>query len=170
MGDRSDLSFSVDNTLGRLARWLRLLGHDSSWDPERPLREALARARAEGRVLLTRSRELERAGLSPPPAGYLRVDSGHPREQLNEVGAHWPIFDDARPFTLCSRCNGVLEEAEPTWARARVPPFVARTQERFRFCPGCSQVYWGATHAEAMVRFLGSIAHRLGQEIPLGVR
>jgi uncharacterized protein with PIN domain len=39
---------------------------------------------------------------------------------------------------------------DPEAARPRVPPFVARTQERFRGCPACGRIYWAATHAARM--------------------
>jgi hypothetical protein len=62
---------------------------------------------------------------------------------------------DLRPrpadlFSRCLRCNLPLVDADREAARARVPPFVARTQERFRRCPGCGRLYWRASHVRRM--------------------
>jgi uncharacterized protein with PIN domain len=53
-------------------------------------------------------------------------------------------------FSRCLRCNVPLEEIPPEEAAPEVPPYVARTQERFRRCPRCRRIFWRATHAERM--------------------
>jgi|YelNatPaOPRAMG01_1025707.scaffolds.fasta_scaffold05351_2 uncharacterized protein with PIN domain len=132
--------------LARLARWLRLLGADTIFDPNLGGAAMLARARAEGRVMLTRDKRLRTA----PDVLYL--ESNDFRGQLREVMRRYP-FDRAKAgFTRCSRCNSLLVEVGREALRRRVPPFVYASFERFAECPGCGRIYWGATHLERMTR------------------
>lgn len=159
------LSFSLDSSVGRLARWLRLLGHDAAWERGDSLTAALLRARAEKRILLTRSRDLVRLGLTQPPAGFLCIESGLLDEQLIEVARRYSIFEVAVLFSRCSRCNLPTEELAAHEARRLVPPFVAKTQDRYQRCPSCGQVFWKATHATAMLQRLREAARRSGQRL-----
>jgi len=71
------------------------------------------------------------------------------RQVLTELGLH---PDPARFLGRCLRCNALLEPIEAETARARVPPWVARTHDEFRACPACGRVYWRGTHAERMAK------------------
>lgn len=145
--------FAVDAMLGRLARWLRILGHDVAY--ERHLRGAeLARcARREGRLLLTRDTRLLRDPELPP---HVFIASDRFREQLAQVAAAVPL-DRAAPLTRCLRCNRALEPTDREAVRDRVPPFVFATQERFRTCPRCHRVFWAATHRTRMLTELAAL-------------
>jgi uncharacterized protein with PIN domain len=138
--------------LARLARWLRLLGADTIFDPAAGGAAMLARARAEGRVMLTRDKRLRTA----PDVLYL--ESNDFRGQLREVLRRCP-FDRARAaFSRCSRCNCVLVEVGREAVQRRVPPYVYASNERFAECPGCGRIYWGATHLERIKREIERIA------------
>lgn len=158
--------FSLDSSLGRLARWLRLLGHDAAWRAGDDLPMALLRARVEERILLTRSKGIARLGLQWPPEGGMTLGSERPADQLVEIARRFPIFETARPFSRCSECNELLRPAETAWARTRVPEFVARTQTRFDLCPACGKLYWRATHASPILAALKSSARRAGRAFP----
>jgi uncharacterized protein with PIN domain len=159
--------FSLDSSLGRLARWLRLLGHDAAWCQGDGLEAALGRAREEGRCLLTRSRELGKRGLVLPPSGGRVLVSDHLIDQLVEIAGVWPIFATADPFSRCADCNEALLPAAVEWARERVPEFVARTQTSYRTCPRCNRIFWNATHSAAIVRTFAEAARRARQEFRL---
>jgi uncharacterized protein with PIN domain len=161
------LSFSLDSSLGRLARWLRLLGHDAAWDVGDDLAAARRRARAEKRILLTRSHDLQRLGLTQPPAGMLCIESTVLDEQLAEVARAYPIFRKASPFSRCSHCNLATIAVPPAAALPHVPPFVAKTQDHYRRCPSCGRIFWRATHAAAIQRRLRECAKRARQTLSL---
>ncbi|HLK12228.1 MAG TPA: Mut7-C RNAse domain-containing protein [Candidatus Binatia bacterium] len=145
--------FAVDVMLGRLARWLRILGHDVVYQPQLRGR-ALARvARREGRWLLTRDTRLLRERELPP---HLFVTSDHFREQLRQVAAAVPLGRTA-PLSRCLDCNRALEEAARDVVRERVPAYVWTTQERFLRCPRCGKLYWGATHRRRMLAELAAL-------------
>jgi uncharacterized protein with PIN domain len=131
--------------LGTLAKWLRLLGYDTAYDNVAADPELARRARAEGRVLLTRDRELSaRRGLRT-----VLIQSEVLEEQVREVqAALGPPPDPA--LSRCAVCNTELELIAPADVASRVPPYVLRTQSDFRRCPGCGRVYWPGTHVEEM--------------------
>ena len=160
-------SFSLDNSLGRLARWLRLLGHDAAWERGDSLEKALARARQENRSLLTRSREIGGRGLVLPPLGGTVLVSDRLNDQLVELAVTWPIFAVAKPFSRCADCNEALLPAELEWARERVPEYVARTQTSYRTCPRCGRIFWSATHSTAIVQTFADAAKRAHQPFSL---
>ena len=149
--------------LGGLARWLRILGLDTSYDPELDDARLVERAVEEGRLLLTRDRLLvERRAVRDR---HLLIRSEVVDEQvvqvLEELGLE-PAAGDV--FTRCLRCNVRTREVPREEAASEVPPYVARTQERFRRCPSCRRIYWRATHAERMRRRL----RRMGVEVTSG--
>jgi uncharacterized protein with PIN domain len=132
--------FAADRMLGRLARWLRLLGADVAWRPDFGGHELLRLARSEGRVMLTRDSRLRTA------RDVLFIESNFFREQLRQVLTAYPFDFHARTFSRCSRCNSPLRAVPRSVVAHRVPPFVYASQERFSWCPTCGRVYWDATH------------------------
>ena len=144
--------FVADVMLGRLTRWLRALGYDTSydsaWDDER-----LAHiARAEKRILLTRDVQLtRRRGVVS-----ILIQDDKVLNQLRQV-IRLLTLNDALAFTRCIECNAELEELTPTEAAPLVPPFVLNTQTRFRRCPNCGRVYWRGTHWTRMREVLAGL-------------
>jgi uncharacterized protein with PIN domain len=144
MDDRP-LKLLADGMLGKLAKWLRLLGYDTAYDNVADDPELAHRARAEGRVLLTRDRELaSRHGLRT-----LLVESEVLEEQVRQVQeALGP--PSAPALSRCAVCNTELEQVSSEDIASRVPPYVVRTQTGFRRCPSCGRVYWPGTHVDEM--------------------
>jgi len=147
----------VDAMLGRLARWLRLLGCDTvlASNDEHDA-DLVRRARAEDRIILTRDTSLaRRRGVS-----VMWIASMDLAEQLRQVVTCLGIGRE-RIGTRCLMCNSSLTLLDREAARDRVPPYVWETQEQFHYCPGCDRVYWAGTHWEHMrarlVEMLGPI-------------
>jgi uncharacterized protein with PIN domain len=134
-------SFVVDAMLGTLAKWLRILGYDAIYDPGLDDYPLMRLARAENRVLLTRDRELaQRRGVRT-----LLIESQVLDEQLQQVVSELNL-EPTPSFSRCPVCNGALAPLDRQVARSLVPAYVAKTQERFRRCPGCGRVYWQGSH------------------------
>jgi len=141
--------FLADAMLGRLARWLRILGYDTQYVKDVPDNEVIRIARAEGRVILTRDRELcRRRGVRT-----VWISSTALGEQLREVVSALGLSTET-PFRRCVVCNAVLDEIGREEARRLVPPYVFRTQRRFGRCPSCGRVYWRGTHWARMAEQL----------------
>jgi len=138
-------TFLADAMLGRLAKWLRILGYDTLYGVHWDDNELARRSRAEGRVLLTRDGELARRR-------GLRVLFIHQQElepQLAEVLAAYPPPPEGL-FSRCPECNAPLQDVPKEAAREQVPPYVYQTQARFRRCPQCLRLYWQGTHWQRM--------------------
>lgn len=146
--------FFADAMLGRLARWLRLLGFDCAWEPDIPDEELVRRAVDEGRIVLSRDRAL--------PEEW-RISDVHligaekVRDQLADVLRRFDLVPEVRLLSRCNRCNAPLAAAARADVDGRVPPGVLERHAHFRTCPRCGRVYWSGTHAERIARFVDEL-------------
>jgi hypothetical protein len=145
--------FIVDAMLGRLARWLRLLGFDVLYVKDVSDDELVALANQEERVLLTKDRKLLR---EKKVDGHL-VEAKAWEDQVREIIDEFRLSDLVRPLSRCLECNQSLEPIEKERVAERVPPLVYQTQNEFTVCPGCRRVYWNGTHVERMNSKLATI-------------
>lgn len=146
--------FVADVMLGRLARWLRALGHDTLYFRDAPDARLLGIALREGRRLLTRDAALARRARA---AGLL--DRSETLDaQLAEVVAAYGLHCRG-PMTRCLECNGLLLAADCAAVRERVPPYTLATQHEFRVCEGCGRVFWPGSHVAGI---LGRLRPYLG--------
>jgi len=142
----------ADAMLGALARWLRALDVDVTYDPALDDPELVDRAVAEERTILTRDRRLTERRLA---RNHILIRSDDVAEQLRQVIDELGLDPEpGRVLGRCLRCNTPLEPVDAERARARVPPWVARTQDEFRACPDCGRVYWRGTHVRRMLQRL----------------
>ncbi len=142
----------ADAMLGRLAKWLRLLGYDTLYwrgDDAGLVRLAMV----EDRLLLTRDTRLPPR---LPPGRSLFIESDHYDEQLGQVVGRLglPPWIGHR----CLRCNLRLEPAVKAEVRGQVPEFVWHRHDRFARCPGCLRIYWEGTHYARMMETLERVA------------
>lgn len=139
-------TFAVDRMLGRLARWLRALGHDAAYGPELHGPVLVATARREGRVIVTRDTRLARRR-DLPPTIFIAHDRF--RDQLLEVARAVPLAPEGF-CTRCLDCNVLLEETTREAVGERIPAHVLATEARVWTCPSCRRVFWAATHIARM--------------------
>ncbi|HXH13924.1 MAG TPA: Mut7-C RNAse domain-containing protein [Alphaproteobacteria bacterium] len=146
-----DKRFIADAMLGKLVKWLRVLGIDVVYDPRATDAQLVCQAAQEDRILLTRDRRLAaRRGTHR----RLLIDSDYYHEQVCQVVHRFGLEPEIRVFTRCLRCNTPLCTVSLTAVAAKVPPYVAATQTTFKHCATCDRVYWGGTHRENMLRQL----------------
>ena len=146
--------FVVDNHLGRLAVYLRMLGFDTLYRNDYQDPELAFTAGSEERILLTRDRRL----LMRREVVYgCCLRSLLPREQLGEVNRRYQLADRARPFRRCLRCNHPLQPVAKTAVLDRLQPLTQRYYEEFALCPSCDQVYWKGSHYEHMLELINQI-------------
>lgn len=138
--------FLADAMLGRLARWLRVVGFDTTYDALAPDAELVRQANEEGRVLLTRDRHLLRE-LRPVLA--LEILSDVPTEQLAQVVNRLQLAPPPELFERCMLCNVPLVALADD-ERHRVPAASRELAGPFRQCPRCGRVYWPGSHARRM--------------------
>lgn len=147
--------FIVDHNVGRLARWLRMMGYDALTFTGPDDGDMVKTALAEDRVILTRDTQigLRRVATS----GRLRVillRSDNPEEQLRQVVQELGLDYSFKPFSMCLECNVPLHHRSREEMRRQVPAYVHASQEHFMQCPQCHRIYWRGTHWRAMERRL----------------
>ncbi|MGA3029167.1 MAG: Mut7-C RNAse domain-containing protein [Candidatus Limnocylindrales bacterium] len=150
--------FVLDGHLGRLARYLRMLGFDALYG-NRAGDDELAEASArDERILLTRDRGLLKR--SAVRLGYL-VRNDDPRRQLDEVVARYGLADLAAPFSRCVRCNGALEHVDRAAVAERLAgePRTLRYFDTFGRCLDCGAIYWQGSHFDRMSRLVHQVVH-----------
>ena len=139
--------FIADVMVGKLARWLRVLGLDVLYSNKYQDDEIIRISNVEGRLILTRDVRLARR----VPNQSLIIESGHYKEQIQQV-VHSLKLKDFKAFSRCLECNTPLQKVDKEAAFEKVPPFVYLTQERFARCPSCDRIYWHGTHTHEMLK------------------
>ncbi len=151
---QQDFRFIVDTHLGRLARYLRMLGFDALYEPGWNDRDLARISATQNRILLTRDRALLKRG--EITYGYCVRATG-PRRQIVEVLRRYHLFRAAAPFQRCLRCNCRLEAISKQSISDRLPPRTSQHYHDFRTCPLCERLYWAGPHYEHMRRFIERI-------------
>jgi tRNA1Val (adenine37-N6)-methyltransferase len=141
-----------DVMLGKLARYLRLLGVDAAYARKAEDDWLLEEARRSGRILLTRDRPLL---AQCPKAGVESFDPGSDaaKEQLARFRRAFSLSLGGRP-PRCLRCNASPLPVRREEVRGLVPPYTYLTHTRFRACPCCGKLTWEGSHLE---RFQGQV-------------
>jgi uncharacterized protein with PIN domain len=143
----TELKFAADRMLGRLAKWLRVIGQDVIYGQHLSGYGLIRAARAEGRLILTRDRRLKQK--QPPP--FLFIASDNYRDQLRQVMQACALKVGEGIFTRCIECNTALQPRSKGSVEGIVPLYVFSSQEKFCWCPKCRRIYWPATHHQKML-------------------
>ena len=149
-----EVLFAADRMLGRLAKWLRILGYDVIYGRHLSGHGLIRAARADGRLILTRDRSLARK--QPPP--FLFIESNDFAEQLRQVLRVYDLSPGDRLFTRCLVCNSQLQPRSKQAVEKLVPAYVFAAHERFAWCSCCQKLYWPATHHQRMLDALAKVA------------
>jgi len=149
--------FVVDINVGRLAKWLRVMGYDTLFPREGSDNDLVRIALGEDRVLVTRDAgfSLRRAARQGQMRVVQIVDDdlrGQLRQLVQELR-----LDSQGGFSRCVLCNELLSLAAKAEVADRVPPYVYRNQQSFMECPRCCRVYWRGTHWSSMVFLLDQV-------------
>jgi uncharacterized protein with PIN domain len=146
------VKFITDTNLGKLAKWLRILGYDTVSYRGEADRNFLRKAESEGRVVLTRKKDMAARQFS---GKLVTVGTDHVQEQLWEVMEKLSISADmSQLFSICVRCNEVLVAVDKEDVAGMVPAFVYDTHSAFRRCPGCKGIFWSGTHIDNALNHL----------------
>lgn len=142
------MKFICDDNLGKLARYLRLMGFDTAFVT--PISDAglIALMLKEDRLVITRDLRLAERIESEKVA---IVDTDFPDKQLLEVLAKFnPPIERQRFFSRCLICNEPCHEISPDDIKDKVFPYILRTKIQFRQCPRCNRIYWQGSHYHRM--------------------
>ncbi len=147
--------FILDNHLGQLATYLRMLGFDSLYRNDYQDAELAMVSIEEGRVLLTRDRRLlMRKAIR---RGYC-IHQTDPRQQTAEVLRRFKLFGQVKPFQRCLRCNSPLQVVSKQDIIERLEPLTKIYYDEFHLCPTCNQIYWKGSHYGHMLDLIAEMA------------
>ena len=147
-------AFVLDCNLGRLARYLRLLGLDCLYRNDYHDAEVARIASEQQRTVLTRDRTLLQRRIITH--GYF-VRAQQPREQVREVLTRFDLYRQVAPFSRCTRCNGELQDVDKQAISARLEPKTRRYYDDFRICSECGQVFWQGSHHARMQQLVAAL-------------
>ena len=150
-----EIRFIVDNNVGKLAKWLRIMGYDALLFKEEDDGKMVKVALAQNRVILTKDTQIMRRRLVT--SGRIRailVEDSDAKAQLQQVVEALNLDYQFRPFSICLECNQNLVERGKDEVRDLVPPYVFNAQSQYMECPSCHRIYWRGTHWQAMSREL----------------
>jgi uncharacterized protein len=143
--------FVLDQHLGRLAAYLRMLGFDTLYRNDYHDEELAQTAADQERILLTRDVGLLKRGIVRH--GYF-VRATNPEKQIREVISYYDLLPHLDAFRRCAKCNGTLIDVEKELVSDRLPPMADEYFDHFRICKGCQQVYWRGSHVERVEKLI----------------
>jgi len=147
--------FVVDCMLGKLAKWLRILGIDAAYYPDICDEELIDLSIAEKRILLTRDRKLEHR---KEIENSLLIKSDKPLEQLKQVIEHFASDEfKADLFNRCLECNIPICNISKKEVKDKVPSYVYKTQKSFAYCPKCQRIFWRGTHIANVMKKIANL-------------
>jgi len=141
--------FVLDVHLGKLARFLRMMGLDAVYRKDFTPREIISLMKKEKRIILTRSRGLLKH--KTVTHGCL-VRSENPETQAAEVLRRFDLLNQIHLFTRCMECNHPLKTVAKDNILDSLPPKTRKYFDEFQTCPDCKRIYWKGSHYENMVR------------------
>jgi len=154
-GCRVEPRFVLDNHLGRLAAYLRMLGFDCLYQNDYQDAGLAEITQKQERILLSRDRRLLMRKAITHGYCLRSLDSV---EQLSEVIARFDLSKRIIPFHRCLRCNHPLKPVEKEAVLDRLEPLTKLYFDEFQICPACKQIYWKGSHYERMQGLIKQIA------------
>ncbi len=137
------MKFLLTKELGRLAKWLRILGYDTLYFNQDNLSSLIIQALRDNRIILTRNHRL------PQSRGVkiLVIKAERIKEQMSEALKTLKLeLDSDKMFSRCIICNEELVDIDKEKVKDKVPEYVFKTQDNFITCPQCNRIYWRGTH------------------------
>lgn len=149
--------FVVDVNLGKLARYLRLLGFDCLYCNSYTDDTVAKIADEQWRIVLTRDCNLLQRRIIT--YGYF-VRASLPKIQIKEVLNRFDLYPMLKTLNRCSHCNGQLIETEKQNVEHRLEPLTKQHFHRFLICSECDQIYWHGSHCTRVQRLIEDFSRR----------
>lgn len=150
------MKFLVTSELGKLCKWLRILGQDALYEDVKAKSSIIFDAVKESRVIVTRDRKI----FTHHGIRIVLIKSDFLKEQLKQIISELKLdIDSAQLSRRCTLCNEELIFAEKESIRDLVPEYVFKTQECFYRCPGCRRIYWAGTHWDNVKEVIAKLSN-----------
>lgn len=141
------MKFIVDCMLGKLAKWLRMLGYDTKFILDADDDDLVRIAVKEDRILLTRDSLLCMRRMVRNRCIF--IDWGKTSDQVKQVFSALNLaVIESNMFTRCTICNEQIKHIDKSDVKGKVPSFVYKTQNEYGCCVKCDKIYWRGTHVQ----------------------
>ena len=141
-----ETKFAAEKTLGKLAKWLRILGFDTIYG------SYIINPTESGRILLTRTKRIKDKYTTDK---LIFIESDKPFKQLHEViKALGIVKEDIKTFTRCIRCNTKIRTIDKNSIRSDVPDYVWENHNSFKACRECKRIYWQGSHTKRSMELI----------------
>lgn len=142
----TELRFVTDGMLGKLTRWLRMLGHDVEYNSSTEDKALIQKATKENRILLTRDVELYRQAIAKGAETFL-IENPDQTANLAQLAKRYGFKLKINIRTSrCPKCNGKIKTIPKTSVTDKIPETTSLNYEEFWQCQNCSQIYWRGAH------------------------
>ena len=140
------MKFVVDGMLGKLARWLRMMGHDVGYSNSMDDSELLTIAKKERKILLTRDFQLYRHAVAKEVDAFY-VKGQTEEERLVELANRFNVkLEIDMATSRCPKCNTSIKPIPKEKVASRVEKNTFEHYTEFWQCTNCGQVYWQGAH------------------------
>ena len=146
--------FIADINLGKIAKYMRVLGFDLYFDPGLSPNEIIEISNRYKRIILTTSRKLLKF---KAVSHGIFVRPGTTVQQIKRIIDTLDIRDRVDPFTRCLRCNARLEAVSKERILNRIPPKTREFCDVYVLCRFCDKIYWEGTHRFQMQKVVKQI-------------
>lgn len=156
------MKFITDGMLGKLTRWLRLLGFDVEYANDMEDKKLMTRAKKEKRILLTRDLELFRQAYAHSVGSFL-VEGTTEAERLACLAKEYgfPLEIDVA-VSRCPKCNTQIKAVPKHSVAEKVEEATFAYYNEFWQCPNCGQIYWQGAHWKRIINTLDEARKLLG--------
>ena len=143
--------FIIDKNVGKLAKWLRMMGYDAVLFDEIDDGRMVKQALSQDRTIITKdSGFMKRRAITTGRIKATLVKGDDPEKQMQTVIHTLKLDSEFKPFTRCLECNSELLPRERRQVADTVPPRVYEIQDKYMECPACHRIFWRGTHWQAM--------------------
>lgn len=148
--------FILDAHLGKLTKYLRMLGFDTIYRNDFADDDIIELAAKEQRIILTRDKLLLKS--KQVTHGYY-VRTTHKHEQLREVVQKFDLSSQFKSFTRCMTCNTELVPISKEDILQPLPQDIIDNFNEFFFCTACKKVYWKGSHFNRMESYIRDLTY-----------
>jgi len=145
--------FIADCHLGKLAKYLRLMGVDTLYFPHIEDDDLIDMANNENRFILTRDRSLSERKNAP----VFFLEPTDTKAQLKTLIEYYKLNERPAPFSRCIVCNTPLQVIEKEKIIDSLPKKVKKYFNYFEYCPNCDRIYWQGDHYRHMMEFMAQV-------------
>jgi uncharacterized protein len=146
MPHKNQTKLIADVMVGKLARYLRMAGYDVTYIKDADDDLIIRIAKKQDRVVLTRdTMMLERREFKNGILRSVFIMDDNLKDQLLQVRDELELILEPN-LILCPICNNFLEDVEKKYVKNKVPPYVYKTRDNFKYCGNCGRYYWRGSH------------------------